>query len=220
MPVAPATLRADWALVGATAQVADAVIVPEDAPPGQSVSPGGARVRNAPLSRALFPDASRWTNPAEAQRQAQALRGEVTRHQVPDQDAVAAPRLAAVLHLAAVDAVTHGAVRYEQASDRDNLGYWDDPTAWVEWPVQIVAPGRFRVTAEVTASGSGLFTVAAGGRSVTGHAPDTSNFSGFQSIDAGTLTITQTGRVWISVHPVADGWKWMNLKSLTLTPVP
>ena len=121
-----------------------------------------------------------------------------------------------VLHLAAADAVTHGVVRYESGGDRDNLGYWDDPTDWVEWPVQIAAPGSFRVTAEVTASGSGLFTVTADGRSVMGRAPNRDNYSDFQSIDLGTLTITQTGRVWISVHPVAEGWKWMNLKSLTL----
>ena len=374
-----------------TVQVADAVLVPEDAPLGQSVSPDGARIRTAALSRAPFPGASRWTNPTEAQRQAQgllgeverhqtpvrdlsypasdllrpqeghsplvlwthpalkdaaqmriesgdvatvrihrtdaldwhveaevnglpfkngdhyvlqfraradasqtirvssqqdaapqdhngleeylpltprwrafrlpfqlglnvlpdhgqivfdigqrvntlqfadmilvpekdaeddALRGEIKQHQTPDQDAVSAARLAAVLHLAAADAVKHGLVRYEAGGDRDNLGYWDNPADWVEWSVVITMPGKFHVTAQIAAPVVEAFTITAGGQSVKGHAPDTGNFTTFQSVDLGTLAITQTGRVWISVHPVADGWKWMNLKSLTLTPIP
>ena len=366
-----------------TIQVADAILVPEDAPPGQREPPGGARLRTAVLSRPARPGTPRWTDPAEAQRQAEALLGEIERHQVPGQDPAhpAADLLrlrdghpplltrldpslqdaadvqtgadgissvyirridavdshveltanglplknggryilqfraradapqnirvasqqdtppqehngleeylpltpqwqafrlpfqvgldvlpdhggvvfdigqqvntlqfadmilvpekdtadlpgkiarrpvpirasAGVFQLAAAHAVTHGAVRYEPGGEHDNLGYWDNPADWAEWPIQVPKPGKFHVTALVAAMGTGTFTVGAGGQSVTGSAPNTGSYAYYQSVDLGTLIVTQAGLVSVSLRPVADGWHAMNLKSLTLTPVP
>ena len=124
---------------------------------------------------------------------------------------------AGVLRLAAADAVTHGAVRYEPGLD--DLGYWESPD-WVGWPVQITQPGKFHVEAQLAALGISTFTITAGGQVVRGSAQDTGDWTKYQKCDLGTLAIRRAGLVWVSVHPVADGWKGMNLKSLTLTPVP
>ena len=125
-----------------------------------------------------------------------------------------------VISLKAIDADTHGAVAYESGEGRDNLGYWTNSADWAEWPVKITRPGKFHVTAEIAAQGSGSFTVAAGGQSVSGTAPNTGDYAKFQTLDLGTLAIASPGLVTISVKPIADGWQPMNLKSLTLTPVP
>lgn len=69
-----------------TVQVADAILVPEDAPPGEGEPSGNAQVQAAGLSRLALPVASRWTDPEEEHRQAQALLDEVERHQVPGSD--------------------------------------------------------------------------------------------------------------------------------------
>jgi len=151
---------------------------------------------------------------------------------------------AGVLTLAAADAETHGAVQYESGSGHDNLGFWTNPADWAEWPVQITHPGTFTVTAQIAALGRGSFQVEAHnlqGR-VTGSivseahgitlssplfgvdflaatAPNTGDYTKFQTVTLGTLTITQAGPGRVSVHPVKEGWQPMNLKSLTFTPV-
>jgi len=129
-----------------------------------------------------------------------------------------------ILHLAAVDAVTHGAVQYESGGGKDNLGFWTNPADWAEWPVTITKPGTFTVTAQIAGQGSGTFTVGAteAGNvqiAIGGTAPNTGDYTKFQTVTLGTLTITEAGPITISVHPVAQGWQPMNLKSLTLTPV-
>ena len=135
-----------------------------------------------------------------------------------DQDA------SGTLKMAAADAVTHGEVRYESGDGHDNLGYWTNAADWVEWPATITKPGTFTVTAGIAALGSGSFTVGAieagnVGLAIGGAAPNTGDYTKFQTVTLGTLTITQAGPVLIAVHPVPAGWQPMNLKSLTLTPV-
>ncbi len=128
---------------------------------------------------------------------------------------------AGVLKLAAIDATTHGAqLAYESRNGKDNLGYWVNSADWAEWPVTITHPGKFHVTAEIAAQGSSTFTVAAGGQTVQGTAPNTGDYAKFQTLDLGTVEIAAAGPVSISVKPVTDGWQPMNLKSLTLTLVP
>lgn len=125
-----------------------------------------------------------------------------------------------LIQLAAADANTHGDVHYESGNGHDNLGYWTNAADWVEWPIQITKPGKFHVTAEIAASDSGSFIVAAGAHSLTGTAPNTGDYVTFQTVDLGTLEIASTGTVSISVKPIVNGWQPMNLKSLTLTPTP
>jgi alpha-L-fucosidase len=124
-----------------------------------------------------------------------------------------------VLHLAAADAETHGGIQYESGAGHDNLGYWTNAADWVEWPVRVTQPGKFHVTAEIAAPGSGSFTVAAGTQSLPGTVPNTGDYTKFQTVDLGTLEIAAPGPVSISVKPVADRWQSMNLRSLTLTPI-
>ena len=121
--------------------------------------------------------------------------------------------------LPAAEAVTHGGIQYETGGGKDNLGFWTNAADWAEWPVQITRPGTFTVTARIAAQGSGTFMVEAGGLSLTGTAPNTGDYTQFQTVTLGTLTISAAGPTSISVHPVADGWQPINLKSLTLTPV-
>lgn len=136
------------------------------------------------------------------------------------------PNAAGALTLAAEDAATHGFMHYEPSAELDDLGWWGNPDDWAEWAVQVAKPGKFHVTALVAAQATGgAFTVAARSGAVTsdsvqGSVPNTGSYFNYKTIDLGTLTLTQAGKTMISVHPVAAGWPGMNLKSLTLTPLP
>jgi hypothetical protein len=61
--------------------------------------------------------------------------------------------------------------------------------------------------------------VSVGGQVVHGTAPLTGDYTKFQSVDLGTLEISNAGKATLAVHPVKDSWQPMNLKSITLKPV-
>ncbi len=76
--------------------------------------------------------------------------------------------------LPAAEATCHGrTIQYESGHNRDNIGFWTDAGDWVEWPFQVDRPGRFTVTAEIAALGSGSFRVEVGGQRLEGKAPVT-----------------------------------------------
>jgi alpha-L-fucosidase len=124
-----------------------------------------------------------------------------------------------LLTLAAAEARLHGQqVRYETGPERDNIGFWLNPADWVDWDVRITRPGKFTVSAQIAALGSGSFEVVAGESRLKAAAPKTGNYGKFDKVTVGTVEIAKAGPILISVRPVKKGWEPMNLKSLTFTP--
>jgi len=125
------------------------------------------------------------------------------------------------IKLTAIDATCHGQqIRYESGPERDNIGFWLDPSEWFEWTVKVAQPGKFAVSAEIAATGSGSFRIVAGDQSLQAKAPNTGNYGRFQQVDLGELKIGQTGKVSIAVKAIPEGWQPFNMKSLTLKPAP
>jgi alpha-L-fucosidase len=124
------------------------------------------------------------------------------------------------ISLAASEATIHGdQLKFESGHERDNLGFWVDAADWADWEVKVTKPGKFDVSAEIAAEGSGSFLVSANGQTVPGKAPNTGDYGKFRSVKLGTLEISSAGKVSVAVKPNADGWHPMNLKSIRLKPV-
>lgn len=124
------------------------------------------------------------------------------------------------IKLPASEAICHGGqIQYESGGGKDNLGYWTNPDDWAEWQFKVHRTGRFKVMAEIAAEGSGKFTVQAGGSTVTTAAPVTGSYTRFQTVEVGTMEIATPGKTSLQVRAVRDGWKPLNLKSLTLRPI-
>jgi alpha-L-fucosidase len=100
-----------------------------------------------------------------------------------------------------------------------NVGFWLDPAEWVEWQFKVTKPGKFEVNAEIAATGGGKFTVSAGKSKFEAAAPKTGNFQKYQTVKLGTVEIGRAGKASLAVKPVKDGWKPLNLSTLTLKPV-
>jgi alpha-L-fucosidase len=133
--------------------------------------------------------------------------------------AIPAQQSDGTIKLAAVNATCHGhQIRYESGPERDNIGFWLNPSEWCDWTVQVTKPGKFAVSAEIAATGSGSFHIVAGDQTLQAKAPNTGNYGRFQKVDLGEIQIEQTGKVVVAVKAVADAWQPFNLKSLTLTP--
>jgi alpha-L-fucosidase len=124
------------------------------------------------------------------------------------------------LLLRGADAEVHGdQLQYESGDGKDNLGYWMNPADYAEWAFEVKTPGRFHVSAEIAAQGSGAFVIRSGDSFVKGTAPNTGSYTKFTHIELGTIELPGAGRTTLTVKPVAQAWQPMNLKSIYLTPV-
>ncbi len=124
------------------------------------------------------------------------------------------------LSLPAAEAVTHGqTIRYEGGADKDCLGFWTDAGDWAQWDFTVNRPGRFKIVAEIAATGSGRFLVTLGNQRLEGKAPVTGDYTHFRKLELGTLELT-LGKASLAVRPIPEGWQPMNLRSLELVPEP
>ncbi|MGC3959235.1 MAG: alpha-L-fucosidase [Verrucomicrobiota bacterium] len=122
------------------------------------------------------------------------------------------------VQLPAIEATTHGHVRYEVGDGKDNIGHWVNPEDWVEWQFRTTQAGKVEVSAEIAATDSGKFTLELAGQQLEGTAPITGSYTKFQRLSLGTLNLP-SGDATLTVRPIAAGWQPLNLKSITLTPV-
>lgn len=122
------------------------------------------------------------------------------------------------VRLPAIEATTHGHLRYEVGDGKDNIGHWTNPGDWVEWQFRATQAGKMEVTAEIAAADSGKFSLELAGQKLEGTAPITGSYTKFQRLNLGTLDLT-AGEATLTVRPITAGWHPLNLKSVTLTPV-
>jgi alpha-L-fucosidase len=111
-------------------------------------------------------------------------------------------------------------LRLEGKEGKTNIGYWTDNRTWVSWTFEIKQPGKFTVQAEISAEDESqlMFNVSQQkGQEASLEA--TEGFSDFQLQELGTLEISEKGIHILEFRPVREGWKPVNLRSVTLVPV-
>jgi alpha-L-fucosidase len=122
--------------------------------------------------------------------------------------------------LPASEAALHGVtLKYEVGGGDDNIGYWTDPSDWADWEFKLNKGGKFAVTAETAALGSGSFEVSIAGQTLRGEAPATGSYFKYTQIKLGTIELSTPGRITLAVHPIKDGWQPVNLRAIRLEPV-
>ncbi len=120
--------------------------------------------------------------------------------------------------LSAHEARLHGDdIQYEAGPGHDNIGYWTNAGDWCEWKFKLNAPGKFNVTAEVAGPDSASFDLSAAGATVRATARSTGSYAKFKSAPLGAIEIATAGPVTLALHPVKDGWRPINVRSLRLS---
>ena len=123
------------------------------------------------------------------------------------------------VRLMASEADLHGGLQYEKGDGKDNVGFWGNADDTANWTFKIDRPGKFKVAAEIAALDSAKFEVIVGGQKISGTSPATKDYTKFKRANlTGTLDLA-VGSVTLTVKPVAENWKAMNLRLLTLQPV-
>ena len=123
--------------------------------------------------------------------------------------------------LSGAEAQVSGSAQYE--ADKDCVGYWTDASSTVSWKPNVQHAGRYAVTLTYACdrgSGGSAFTVACGSSRLTGTVAETGSWSTFRTVDLGTLELGAGSQAVTVRGEKKPGLAVMNLRSLTLKPVP
>jgi alpha-L-fucosidase len=124
--------------------------------------------------------------------------------------------------LAASSAALHGPGIATERKDggKTNVGFWDDPSAWVSWEVTFPKAGTYEVHGRFAARQAGTFEVRVAGAKLAAKAPVTGGWETFQTVRLGTIEVAKAGRHEVRVVPVRSAWAAINLARLELVPAP
>lgn len=139
---------------------------------------------------------------------------------LPPPDKTIAPDKNGVLNLGADKAEMHGGqVKTEGNGNNLNIGFWDKSDDWVSWDkVKITQPGTYKVSAQIAAMGDNSgFSLEIGGQTLKATAPNTGDWTKYQTVELGQVEIKDAGTLAVNVRPDAATWKPINLRSIQLT---
>lgn len=123
----------------------------------------------------------------------------------PKVDLAIRPAADGSIDLPARFAEVHGqTARYEFGPERDNIGFWTDPSDWVSWDFLVTQAGTYRV--EITyACGPGQegseYALVVGEQQLTGKVKNTGGWGKFVTETLGELTLAE-GRYTLAVKPL------------------
>ena len=129
-----------------------------------------------------------------------------------------------VLVLPAHRSMPHGSkIQYEPPAHKNTVGYWVDAGDWVEWAVNVPAPGRYEV--EVlqgcgTGSGGSDVEVSMGGSRLPFVVMETGGFQKFLPRRVGVLDVATPGEHRLQIRVLRKaGPAVMDVRRVVLRPV-
>ena len=128
------------------------------------------------------------------------------------------------LGLYAAEARIHGGSPvYELTSEKNHIGYWQNPADRVSWDFRLTRGGTFEVRAEYAVAegqGGSRFDVAVGNRVIEAATEVTGSWSRYGIFTLGRLGFEEGGDYRLEVRPRPEPrWKSMGLKAIRLVPV-
>jgi len=111
---------------------------------------------------------------------------------------------------------------YECGGEKDQIGYWGDPSDSVQWTFMISRTGWFEVSVAYSCSknfGGSVFDLSVGGRSLSGKTLETGSWSRYRTDTIGRVRLEKTGEYILTVQPAFEPqWRSMGLNSVMLHP--
>jgi alpha-L-fucosidase len=108
--------------------------------------------------------------------------------------------------------------RVQQREDTpNNIGYWTDANAWVEWSFKVDQPGQYEILAELAVEQErSRFRVESAGQQKAVQVRSTGSYYRYAKMPLGTISIDQAGKCTLSIKPDKDAWQPINLRKLEL----
>ena len=108
--------------------------------------------------------------------------------------------------------------RVQQREDTsNNIGYWTDANAWVEWSFEVDQPGQYEILAELAVEQErSRFRIELTGRQKSVEVLSTGSYYRYANKSLGTIHIDKAGEYTLSIKPEKDAWQPINLRRLEL----
>jgi alpha-L-fucosidase len=104
-----------------------------------------------------------------------------------------------------------------------NLGAWTDASSSASWQIKITKPGTYAIEANLAVADDGnAININSGDQSVKADIKATGMTGknlNYQKQSLGEIKINKAGVNLVSITPVAQNWKYINLRTITLKPV-
>ena len=108
----------------------------------------------------------------------------------------------------------------EEKAGKQNIGFWTDTRAKVEWPFIIREKGKFTIKAEIALeSAESGFEVVIGDRKINANVKSTGSYDTFKAVTLGQTDLLEPGEYTLQINPLKEKWQPINLRSITLTPL-
>jgi alpha-L-fucosidase len=99
----------------------------------------------------------------------------------------------------------------------NNIGYWTDADAWVEWSFKVDQPGEYEIVAELAVEEAGShFRIELADQRKAVEVASTGSYSNYVELSLGQFSIDKAGECNLRIKPDADKWQPINLRRLEL----
>lgn len=113
-----------------------------------------------------------------------------------------------------------GGVRAEERGGVANIGFWSNPTDAVSWNLRAANDGKYLVQVEAATPAEGAVLLIQGIGKLAYSVPKTADHDSFQLTKVGEVTLTKGADVTLTLRPVVDGWRPVNVRKVELVPQP
>ncbi|MBL7215025.1 MAG: alpha-L-fucosidase [Phycisphaerae bacterium] len=111
-------------------------------------------------------------------------------------------------------------VKLEEKDGKQNIGFWTDARARVEWPFVIRQAGVFTIKAEIALEAEqSVFQLIVNDQTIDAKAESTGGHDKFKTVTLGQTDLLEPGEYTLQIKPREKQWQPINLRSLTLEPI-
>lgn len=125
-----------------------------------------------------------------------------------------------VIQLLPLDARYEGEVKSEENHGHANIGYWTNSKDSVSWKVKADHEGKYLVRIDAAAPAEGSVLQIQGVGKLAYSVPCTGSYDTFKTTKVGEVSLQKDVEFELSLRPVADGWKAVNIRKVELVPQP
>jgi alpha-L-fucosidase len=99
----------------------------------------------------------------------------------------------------------------------NNIGYWTDTNAWIEWSLKVDQPGQYEILAELAVEQEkSRFRIELAGQHKSVEVLSTGSYYRYATKSLATIRLDRAGKYTLSIKPDKDDWQPINLRQLEL----